>query len=228
MTTASSTPTPTVAAPASARSRWSWPRAVHQDRRARLVDVVTASIAIGVTTLASHDPGSRLADDIELVHKARVATRQLRSDLRTFRALMSSSGWRPASPKSVTPTLSWRSCAQAASVPEVDAHPAEALLAQLAAERKEANQRLLTLLDSERYLALLNELTAATPNPPLDPSAIGPGALRARCSHGWFESPGSCCERRSEALGSIRPTKTCTRCERVPKRCATPPRRRRR
>ena len=38
--------------------------------------------------LLRHDPGVRLGIDIEDVHQARVATRRLRSDLRTFQPLL--------------------------------------------------------------------------------------------------------------------------------------------
>src|SRR5207245_5112768 len=51
-------------------------------------DAVRAALAAGVTRLLRHDPGVRIGDDLEDVHQARVATRRLRSDLRTFRALL--------------------------------------------------------------------------------------------------------------------------------------------
>ncbi len=51
-------------------------------------DVVTHAIADGVTRLLRHDPVVRLDTDVEGVHQARVATRRLRSDLRTFRRLL--------------------------------------------------------------------------------------------------------------------------------------------
>ena len=45
-----------------------------------------AAIASAVTRLLAHDVGARMGDHPEDVHQARVATRRLRSDLRTFRA----------------------------------------------------------------------------------------------------------------------------------------------
>ena len=70
-------------------------------------DVVHAAISASVLRLLRHDPGVRLGDDPEQVHQARVATRRLRSDLRTFRSLLvpewdeglrgSSGGWAPSS-----------------------------------------------------------------------------------------------------------------------------------
>src|SRR3982075_1639942 len=51
-------------------------------------DLVRHAIAVSVASLMRHDPGVRLGDDPEDVHRARVATRRLRSQLRTFRALL--------------------------------------------------------------------------------------------------------------------------------------------
>ena len=51
-------------------------------------DVVRRAIALSVIRLILHDPVVRLDLDPEGVHQARVATRRLRSDLRTFRALV--------------------------------------------------------------------------------------------------------------------------------------------
>src|SRR5438477_8034210 len=55
---------------------------------ARARDLVRHVIAVSVASLLRHDPGVRLGDDPEDVHRARVATRRLRSQLRTFRALL--------------------------------------------------------------------------------------------------------------------------------------------
>ena len=44
-----------------------------------------AAIAASAARLIANDPGVRIGDDPEAVHQARVATRRLRSDLRTFR-----------------------------------------------------------------------------------------------------------------------------------------------
>ena len=92
---------------------------------------------------------------------------------------------------------------QGPSLPKLDAPAAEALLAQLSSERKAANERLLTILDSDRYLTLLSDLTAAANDPPLG----GPAAEAF------------------EASETTLPTKASTRCESVPRICATQPRR---
>ncbi len=51
-------------------------------------EVVRRAIALSVIRLVLHDPVVRLDVDSEGVHQARVATRRLRSDLRTFRQLV--------------------------------------------------------------------------------------------------------------------------------------------
>ncbi|MET0920825.1 MAG: CHAD domain-containing protein, partial [Acidimicrobiia bacterium] len=51
-------------------------------------EVLAAAVANSVGRLIAHDPGVRLGEDSEAVHQARVATRRLRSDLRTFRSVI--------------------------------------------------------------------------------------------------------------------------------------------
>lgn len=50
-------------------------------------DAITAALATGLARLVAHDPATRLGD-AEGLHQMRVATRRLRSDLRTFRPLL--------------------------------------------------------------------------------------------------------------------------------------------
>jgi inorganic triphosphatase YgiF len=51
-------------------------------------DVVRYAIASSVDRYLRHEPSVRVAEDPEAVHQARVATRRLRSDLRTFGPLV--------------------------------------------------------------------------------------------------------------------------------------------
>ena len=157
------------------------------DHRATLRQVISAAIAQGVTTLIRHDPGIRLGDDIEHVHKARVATRRLRSDLRTFRPILDRD-WANKTREELklaaaalgevrdADVLLEELRKQAAGLPETDAAAAEAMLGEVSGERNKANERLLAVLDSDRYLVLLNELAAAATDPPLDRSAFEPDA----------------------------------------------------
>ena len=56
--------------------------------KSTVLEVVRASIAVSAERMLRHDAGVRLGEDPEAVHQARVATRRLRSDLRTFRSLL--------------------------------------------------------------------------------------------------------------------------------------------
>jgi CHAD domain-containing protein len=55
------------------------------DKAATVTEVVRRAFAASVVRLLRHDAGVRLGEDPEELHQARVATRRLRSDLRTFR-----------------------------------------------------------------------------------------------------------------------------------------------
>jgi CHAD domain-containing protein len=145
-------------------------------------DVVQAAIASSVQRLLRHDPGVRLGDDPEDVHQARVATRRLRSDLRTFRSLLEVEwmvglrdelAWIAGELGAVrdADVLDERLRRLVAGLPEQDARGAAALLRRLAAERAAARTRLLGGLDSERYVKLLNALTDAAVAPRCLPEA---------------------------------------------------------
>ena len=62
--------------------------AVELGRHPTGATVIHAAIASSVLRLLQHVPLARLGDDPEGVHQARVATRRLRSDLRTFAPLL--------------------------------------------------------------------------------------------------------------------------------------------
>jgi CHAD domain-containing protein len=147
-------------------------------------DVVRAAIASAVTRLLAHDVGARLGDDPEDVHQARVATRRLRSDLRTFRAFVDASWvkeireelrWLAARLGAVrdTDVLLERLQKQARRVPELDQPPAAALLHRLSAERDAARDELLAALASDRYADLVENLVDAARVARLTPEAEG-------------------------------------------------------
>src|SRR3954469_7853041 len=52
---------------------------------AKTLALLRSTIAAGTWRLVTHDPAVRLGDGPEAIHQARVATRRLRSDLRTLR-----------------------------------------------------------------------------------------------------------------------------------------------
>jgi CHAD domain-containing protein len=150
-------------------------------------DAVRAALAAGVTRLLRHDPGVRVGDDPEDVHQARVATRRLRSDLRTFRTLLDQERAVP-----LRDELKWvadllgaardadvlleRLRKDADKLPQRDAVAVAGLLRRLAAERDRARVRVREGFKSDRYVDLIERLVAFAQVPPL----VGDWMLPAR------------------------------------------------
>jgi CHAD domain-containing protein len=148
-------------------------------------DVVRAAIARSVGKLLRHDPGVRLGDDIEQLHQARVATRRLRSDLRTFRSLVDET-WATE----LREQLRWladllgavrdkdvlldRLRPEIEGVGRPDQRAGRGLLARLEAEQAHARSELLAAMDSGRYIDLLETLLSAAATPVLSPDAEQP------------------------------------------------------
>lgn len=145
-------------------------------------DVVRRSIAASVTRLVVHDPIVRLDTDPEGVHQARVATRRLRSDLRTFRTLVDADAT-----ARLRQELRWiagllgfvrdgdvlleRMRRRSGELPEGLARGAAEVLATLETDRDVAHARLLTAIRDRRYLELLDRLVAEANDPSLLPEA---------------------------------------------------------
>src|SRR5205823_4414801 len=142
------------------------------DRNSSIGEVVQAAIAHGYLRLVGHDLGVRLDEDPEDVHQARVATRRLRSDLRTFRAYLPDD-WA----QEIRAELGWvaealgrardadvlfeRLHGKVDTLDRRDAEAAGRLLGQLVAEEGTARQAVLEVLDTHRYVVLLDRLAAA-------------------------------------------------------------------
>lgn len=149
-------------------------------------DAVRAAIAHGYLRLVAHDLGVRLADDPEDVHQARVATRRLRSDLRTFRAFLPE-GWDVETRTELGWVAEALGRARDADVllerlqryvqalePD-DARAAGALITGLVNERDQAHEALLAVMDSDRYGLLLDRLVdAAQELPPMKTEVLEP------------------------------------------------------
>ncbi len=160
-------------------------------RDATLADVVRAAIAASAARLMRHDPGVRLGDDAEDVHQARVATRRLRSDLRTFRDLLDPDwmdgvrtelGWLAGLLGAVrdADVLLMRLRSHCARLPEGDAKAAAGLLRRLEDEREADRQALLEAMDSTRYSQLLDAVVAAAAAPTFaEPPDAAPGGAEA-------------------------------------------------
>ncbi len=148
-------------------------------------ELVAQAIAAGYARLVEHDPGVRLDEDIEDVHQARVATRRLRSDLRTLRVLLDE-GWL----ESVGAELGWlggvlgrvrdndvlgaRIAEHVKSLRPEDQLDASVLFRRLSIERRLARRELIAAMDSDRYIALLDVLAEAAVNPPLRNVGVQP------------------------------------------------------
>jgi CHAD domain-containing protein len=122
--------------------------------------------------LLANDPGVRLGEDPEALHKARVATRRSRALLRAARDLVSPDWAEP-----LRAELSWLGGllgpvrdvdvllehldAQAASLEGEDAKAFERLRSRLAGEREDARAALLEAMTDDRYFRLLDTLERA-------------------------------------------------------------------
>ena len=153
------------------------------DDRAPAGELVRNAMAASVERLVRHDPGVRIGDDPEDVHQARVATRRLRSDLRTFSSLIDGD-WAA----SLTDELRWlggdlgavrdadvlaeRLRRQASLLPERDAAGLGGLFRRLARQRDEARATLLAALSGDRYVAVLDHLVGAAQSPVLAGDAL--------------------------------------------------------
>ncbi len=145
-------------------------------RDSAAAEVVRNTIAASVRRLIAHDAGVRSGDDPEFVHQARVATRRLRSDLRTFRSLLDTEWvadlrdelqWLAAELGAVrdTEVLLELLRDKITQLPERDRAAAAALLARLVAQWEAQRIELLDAMRSRRYCDLLDRLVdAATGN----------------------------------------------------------------
>jgi CHAD domain-containing protein len=144
---------------------------------------VQAALAAGLGRLIAHDPGVRLGEDIEAVHQMRVATRRLRSDMRTFAPLVEKE-WADL----ITDDLKWLG-KSLGRVRDIDVltegfrdsggdlrNQLEPLFDHLAAQHSKARGELLSALRSERYRALLDRLVEAVAAPAFTPRSQRPCA----------------------------------------------------
>lgn len=145
-------------------------------------EVVRHTIAVSVASLMRHDPGVRLGDDPEDVHRARVATRRLRSQLRTFRTVLDSEWanalredlrWLAAGLGSVRDrqVMAQRVRSRTNALAEEDALTVADLSGELQAESEEARARLVLDMRSDRYIDLIERLVEASRAPALTAEA---------------------------------------------------------
>ncbi|HKW72052.1 MAG TPA: CYTH and CHAD domain-containing protein [Candidatus Dormibacteraeota bacterium] len=161
-------------------------------------DVIRNALADSIAALLRHDPLVRSGRDPEAVHQARVATRKLRSNLRTFGPLLdpewteplrSELGWLAMGLGAVRDreVLLERLRARAAALPASDQRSAATLLRLLEVEIDDLRKKLLADLDSQRYIDLLERLVAAAHSPQTLPDAEQPATsvLPALATSPW-------------------------------------------
>jgi CHAD domain-containing protein len=146
------------------------------DSQSTVRDVVRRALATSVERLLRHDAGVRLGEDPEDVHKARVATRRLRSDLRTFRDLVE-----PAWSAPLRDELRWlgrelgavrdaevlrdRLRSREPLIAASDRRTLDRLLGTLDRRRDDARDHALAAMRERRYVALLDRLVEAAREP---------------------------------------------------------------
>ena len=154
---------------------------------ASVEDLLRHDLATSTLRLFRHEAGVRTGEDPEAVHQARVATRRLRSTLRTFSSLLD-----PEWTDRLRDELKWladllgqvrdtdvlleRFSEHLAALQGADAKLGPRLLAGLVDQRESARRRLLRAMGTERYAKLLDDLVAATAAPALLPGADRPAA----------------------------------------------------
>jgi CHAD domain-containing protein len=161
-------------------------------------DVVRSALSAGVAQLLRNDLGLRVGDDPESVHQARVATRRLRSHLRTFQPLLQEEwarelrdelGWLADQLGRVrdAEVLLEHLREEAQRLPAEDARPAAALLGRLRETVAREKEGLRATIGGERYVRLLDRLVEAAERPALSEEAGLPAAevLPARVRKAW-------------------------------------------
>ena len=157
------------------------------DAGASVETLLRHDLAGGTLRLFRHEAGVRTGEDPEAVHQARVATRRIRSTLRTFSKVLDEE-WTDRLRADLkwladllgevrdTDVLLERFSGHLAELPAADAKAGRWLLARLAGQRDDARRRLLGAMASQKYLVLLDDLVAAAAAPALLPGADGPAA----------------------------------------------------
>jgi CHAD domain-containing protein len=148
---------------------------------------VREAVAAALRRLIEHEPDARAGGD-EGVHQMRVATRRLRSDLRTFRDLVEDAWARP-----LRAELKWladllgavrdldvllaRLKAEAEGARPKHRAALVPVWEELEARRDDARRALMAALDGARYRGLRDAMAEGARAPALTPAALGPCAV---------------------------------------------------
>jgi CHAD domain-containing protein len=160
-------------------------------------DLFRDAFAGALASLVQALPGIRAGDrDPELVHRARVATRRMRSHLRTFRPLLER-GWADELRAALRPladalgdardadVLSARLIERAAALPTADRDAATAVVDLLSAERVEARAHLQRVLHEPPAATLLGALADAAYRPRFVPEQSAGNDAAALVQRAW-------------------------------------------
>ena len=156
-------------------------------REVTVSEVVRRAITQAYERLVVHESELGRGDDPESVHQARVATRRLRSDLRTFEKFVDAQ-WAA----DLRGELRWlgselgavrdievqrdRLRAHATRLPPAEAEAARRVVRRLDADRAAARSDLLVALRQDRYTQLRADLATAAAQPAYNSAALGPAA----------------------------------------------------
>lgn len=169
------------------------------DGSSTTTDLVRASIIAAVQSLLDNDPIVRAGKDPEGVHRARVATRRLRSHLHTFRPIVDEE-WS----ESLRAELQWlaerlghvrdadvlldRLATKVEDLPADLRSASRALTDRLRAARDIDRAALLDAMRSPRYTSLLDDLVGAAQDPRMrnpDRTALAKDSARRLTRHPW-------------------------------------------
>lgn len=153
-------------------------------------DLVRTAIGSGASRLVGNDPATRLGSNPEALHQARVATRRLRSDLKTLRPMLD-----PPEMIWMRDELAWIG-GLLGSVRDTDVlidgieglateHGLEptavsAIVTELDEDRRQRHAELVEGLSSRRYVQIVDALIEADVAPPLADEGGGDRRARAR------------------------------------------------
>jgi CHAD domain-containing protein len=152
------------------------------DRTATVADVITIALRTSVERLYEHEADAVGGEDPEDVHQARVATRRMRSDLRTFRDFLDND-WA----NELRAELQWvgselgevrdievmlgRLRAGTACLPDAEGEAGARVTRRLVADWHAARERMAEQLSGSRFGALRAPLLAAAERPRCTPWA---------------------------------------------------------
>ena len=162
-----------------------------------VAEVVGRALLVDLARMVRHDPGTRLDLDIEQLHQMRVATRRLRTTLRTYGPVLDEA-WARGLREDLRElagvlgevrdldVLLDRVRRDVGGLDEVDGPAAERLVALLAEQRRAARDRLVRVMGHRDYPVLLERVRVAALSPMvLEPNAPAGPALAPLVTAAW-------------------------------------------